>query len=305
MRILITGLRGFVGQHLARRLKARCPGIEILPVIPDITDVTAVESIVSAGRPDHCIHLAAISTIGAARHNPDHAWTVNLHGTLNVARAMLRHAPDGIFLFASTAETYGLTFQQGHPLDERAALAPANPYAATKAAADLALGAMAQEGLRAVRMRPFNHTGPGQSPNFVAPAFASQIARIAKGFQPPEIRVGNLDAKRDFLDVRDVCDAYVDALIADRMVPPGSILNLCSGQSRSIRSILDDLLALSGISASITTDPERLRPSDIPVAAGNAAHAREMLGWVPKIPWEQTLKDIYEDCLNRVTPVSP
>ncbi|MBS1096911.1 GDP-mannose 4,6-dehydratase [Gluconobacter sphaericus] len=301
MRLLITGLRGFVGQHLQHQVRRRFPGSEILAAIPDIRDTQAVEKVIAAEKPDHCIHLAAVSTIGAARKSPDHAWDVNLHGTLNVARAMLRHVPHSTFLFASTAEAYGTTFQRGTALTESAPLAPGNTYAATKAAADLALGAIAKEGLRVIRMRPFNHTGPGQSPDFVVPAFASQIARIAKGLQKPEISVGNLDAQRDFLDVRDVCNAYLDVFTANKPLTPGTILNVCSGETRSIRSILDDLLTISGINAEIVTDPDRLRPSDIPVARGDATLITSTLGWKRQIAWEDTLRDIYEDCMRKTT----
>ena len=300
MRLLITGLGGFVGQHLKSRLEMRFPDCEILPGIPDIRDARAVNDSIADGRPECCIHLAAISTIGKARQSPDDTWAVNLQGTLNLARAMLRYVPDGTFLFASTAEAYGTTFQRNTPLDEDAVLSPANTYAATKAAADLALGAMARDGLRTIRIRPFNHTGPGQSPDFVVPAFASQIARIAKGQQTPQIHVGNLDAQRDFLDVRDVCDAYLDVVEHRLSLQPGAIFNVCSGQTRSIRSILDDLLHLSGVQAEITIDPARLRPSDIPVAAGDASRFRAALGWTPRISWNQTLNDIYEDRLKSV-----
>lgn len=301
MRLLITGLRGFVGQHLKTQLHRRFPNSEILPSIPDIRDAQAVEKAIAAERPDHCIHLAAVSTIGAARKSPDHAWDVNLRGTLNVARAMLQHVPQSTLLFTSTAEAYGTTFQQGNALAENAPLAPGNTYAATKAAADLALGAMVKDGLRVIRMRPFNHTGPNQSSDFVVPAFASQIARIAKGLQKPEICVGNLDAQRDFLDVRDICDAYLDVLVTRKPLASGTIFNVCSGKTRSIRSILDDLLLISGVSAKIVTDAERLRPSDIPVACGDATLISSTLGWTPQIPWENTLRDVYEDCLQKTT----
>src|SRR5262249_19286486 len=136
------------------------------------------------------------------------AWEVNLHGTLHLARAILRHVPDCQMLFASSADAYGWSFQSGTALAENAPLAPRNTYAATKAAADLALGSMTEQGLRCVRLRPVNHTGPGQSDQFVVAAFARQIARVATGLQPPLLEVGNLDAWRDFLDVRDVCAAY-------------------------------------------------------------------------------------------------
>ncbi|WP_029603277.1 GDP-mannose 4,6-dehydratase [Kozakia baliensis] len=300
MRVLITGSSGFVGQHLTTRLLARFPDAELLPSIGDITDRAQIEETIKRFKPDHCLHLAAISTIGAARSDPKRAWQVNLEGTLILAEAMQHHAPEGMFLFASTAEVYGKSFQAGTPLDEKGLLAPANAYALTKSAADLALGMLAMQGLRAVRMRPFNHTGPGQSADFVVPAFARQIARIGAGQQEPCLRVGNLDAVRDFLDVRDVCDAYLDVIASASQIEPGAIFNLCSGQSRSIRSILDQLLEISGIEAKIEIDPARLRPSDIPMALGNADAAKASLNWRPRIDWETTLQDVMTDWRQRI-----
>ena len=152
---------------------------------------------------------------------------------------------------------------------------------------------MAAEGLRAIRVRPFNHTGPGQTEAFVVPAFAAQVARIAAGQQAPVLETGDLSSYRDFLDVRDVCAAYTLAIAAD--LQPGIILNLASGQPRQIGTILNDLLAIAGTKADIKTDPARLRPSDIPHASGNATLARTTLGWAPVIPWQQTLADVLAD----------
>jgi GDP-4-dehydro-6-deoxy-D-mannose reductase len=175
-------------------------------------------------------------------------------------------------------------------------------YGATKAAADLALGAMAAEGLRAIRARPFNHTGPGQTQAFVIPAFARQVARIAAGQQAPLMQVGALDPERDFLDVRDICRAYAACLGAD--LAPGTILNLCSGQPRRIGDILQSLLDLAGVRAEIQTEAALLRPADIPRAVGSAAAARHLLGWAPAIPWETTLQDVLADWTKQITGVA-
>jgi len=298
MRVLITGLNGFVGRHLQDALLTYLPDVEILPPIADITDEAAVGAAIHTHRPDACVHLAAISAIGVARQDPHHAWRVNLGGTLTLAKALQKYTPNSRLIFASTAEAYGTSFQSGTTLDETAALAPTNIYAATKAAADLALGAMAQDGLRIIRLRPFNHTGPGQSAGFVVSAFARQVIRIERNLQPPVITVGNLDAMRDFLDVRDVCIAYVKALAPTNTT--GAIYNLCSGQTRTIRSILDGLLTLSGVTARIEIDPARLRPSDTPAARGNANAARKAFGWEPTLPWETTLRDILNDWRARL-----
>ena len=287
-RILVTGSGGFVGAHLMPALAHAYPDAAIVGATADVTDREAVMGEIATAAPDAVIHLAAIAAIPAARQDPARAWHVNLHGTLHVASAVLAHAPGATLLFASTADLYGATFRSGVPIDETAMLAPLNTYAATKAAADLALGAMAAEGLRAIRMRPFNHTGPGQTDAFVVAAFAQQVARIAAGLQPPVLQVGDLSPLRDFLDVRDVCAAYAQVLAAD--LTPGAILNVASGQSRRIGDVLRDLLHAAGVTADIQTDPARLRPSDIPIAAGDAGRLRA-LGWAPAVPWAQTVAD--------------
>jgi len=287
-RILVTGSGGFVGAHLMPALAHAYPDAAIVGATADVTDREAVMGEIATAAPDAVIHLAAIAAIPAARQDPARAWHVNLHGTLHVASAVLAHAPGATLLFASTADLYGATFRSGVPIDETAMLAPLNTYAATKAAADLALGAMAAEGLRAIRMRPFNHTGPGQTDAFVVAAFAQQVARIAAGLQPPVLQVGDLSPLRDFLDVRDVCAAYAQVLAAD--LTPGAILNIASGQSRRIGDVLRDLLHAAGVTADIQTDPARLRPSDIPIAAGDAGRLRA-LGWAPAVPWAQTVAD--------------
>ena len=165
-RILVTGANGFVGGHLLPVLRAAFPDAAIIPSGFDMTDTVAVQDGVQAARPDACVHLAAVSAVPAAQADADRAWRVNLGGTLTLARA-LATLPGCTLLFTSTADAYGQSFKRGVPLDETAALDPMNTYSATKAAADLALGAMAREGLHIVRARPFNHTGPGQLPSFV------------------------------------------------------------------------------------------------------------------------------------------
>ncbi len=272
----------------------------VIPGSFDVTDAAAVREAVRSARPDGCIHLAAVSAIPAAQSDPEAAWRVNLHGTLTLARTLLAEAPGCVLLFASTADAYGRSFQRGAPLDEQAALAPMNTYGATKAAADLALGAMASEGLRVIRARPFNHTGPGQSADFVVAAFARQVARVAAGLQPPVIQVGALDPLRDFLDVRDVCAAYASCLARADALPPGVILNLASGVPRRVGDVLTDLLTIAGVAAEVAVDGRRLRRSEIPTASGDAALAARLLGWAPAIPWRQTLADVLRDWQARV-----
>ncbi|MCQ8279321.1 GDP-mannose 4,6-dehydratase [Acetobacteraceae bacterium KSS8] len=303
-RVLVSGLSGFAGSHLRASVARLCPDTVLLPLDCDLRDAGAVEQDVRALRPDACLHLAAVSAIPVAQAEPDRAWAVNLHGTLSLARAMRAHAPDAPFLFVSSADAYGASFRSGLPLDETAPLAPMNLYGATKAAADLALGAMAADGARVIRLRPFNHVGPGQQTDFAIPAFARQLARIAAGRQEAVIRTGNLESERDFLHVSDVCDAYALCLRRAHDLPPGSILNIASGTPRRIGDVLDALIRLSGLDVSREIDPARMRPADIPRALGDAGRARALLGWVPRIDWEQTLSDVLADWTARVATES-
>ncbi len=297
---MVTGAEGFVGGYLLPMLRKIIPTAEIWVDRFDVTQVTAVLESVRAFRPDSCIHLAAVSAVPAAQSDPDAAWRINLGGTLTLARVLASETPGCTLLFPSSAEVYGRSFLRETPLDETAALNPINTYGATKAAADLALGAMAHDGARVIRVRPFNHTGPGQTDAFVVSAFARQVARIMAGDQPPVLSVGALDPVRDFLDVRDVCAGYVKCLQHAETIPTGTIINLASGQPRRIGDVLDELLALAGVDARIELDAARLRPVEIRLAAGDATRARAMLGWSPEIPWRQTLADVLADWRRRI-----
>ncbi len=299
-RILVTGAAGFVGRHLLPALRAAFPAAELATEPFDVADPAAVSHAVRRVRPDACVHLAAISAIPAAQSDPDAAWRVNLGGTLSLARTLALEQPGCTLLFASTADAYGRSFKAGVKLDESAALNPMNTYGATKAAADLALGAMAGDSLRVIRARPFNHTGPGQSADFVVAAFARQVARIAAGLQPPVLRVGALDPLRDFLDVRDVCAAYALCLARADAIPPGTVLNIASGAPRRVGDVLAELLELAGVEAAVENDAGRMRASEITLAAGDAGLARRLLGWAPAIAWRQTLADVLADWRGRV-----
>jgi len=299
-RILVTGSSGFVGTHLLSCLAQHFPGSRLIEAGFDLREPQAIAQAIRADPPDACVHLAAVSAIPTAQAQPDMARQVNYFGALALARALLAEAPACVMLHISTADAYGRSFRGGAAATEATPFDPMNTYAETKAEADLALGALAKEGLRVIRARPFNHTGPGQSAAFVVAAFARQVARIEAGLQPPVLRVGALEPLRDFLDVRDVCRAYALCLAQAGDIPPGTALNIASGTSRRVGDVLAELVALAGIEADIATDADRLRPSDIPVARGDASAARQLLGWHPQIPWGQTLEDILLDWRARV-----
>ncbi|WP_108682478.1 NAD-dependent epimerase/dehydratase family protein [Methyloceanibacter sp. wino2] len=316
MRVIVTGADGFVGPYVLSALTQRFgDAMELVPtsrvsmpdlggqsvVALDITDAHAVHALISEVAPTHVVHLAGIAAPTEAARNPDAAWDVNLHGTLTIARALMTLAPEASLIFAGSGLAYGLSGKSGEPLDETAILAPGDEYGATKAAADIALGAFATRGLKVIRCRPFNHAGPGQSESFVIPGFAIQIARIEAGRSAPVIRVGNLDAERDFLDVRDVARAYASAVDHAAAIAPGTILNIASGEPRRIGDILDALLALSQKQITVEQDPNRLRPSDVSRITGNAASARALLSWTPEVPFDVTLADVLDDCRARVS----
>lgn len=303
MRILLTGARGFVGRHAAAALGAHevlAPGRAPGGGLPgyDLGEPAAVPALVEAARPDVVLHLAAQPSVAESFKDPLASWRANLLGTVALGEAVLRHAPGARFVLASSAEVYGLSFQAGRALDEDAPMQPANPYAASKAAADLAVGEMALRGLRALRLRFFNQAGPGQADGFVVATFCRQVARIEAGLQPPVMRVGALDRWRDFLDVRDAARAA--ALAAEAELPPGTVLNIAAGAPRRIGDILEALLARARVRPAVEVEAARLRPTDVERVHGDASRARALLGWAPQVPWEQTLDDALADWRGRV-----
>lgn len=315
VRVLITGAGGFVGSHLPQSLRRICgddigimatskdgghhPIVGELQVL-DVLDRTSLAETFERYNPTHVIHLAGLAAPTVANANPRLAWQIHLDGALNLADAILARTPECWLLHVGTGLVYGDSAKPGHPLDENAVLAPVDEYAASKAAADLALGALAHRGLKCLRLRPFNHAGPGQTDSFVLSAFARQIAGIEAGLSPPQLRVGNLDARRDFLDVRDVTDAYALAVKQAASLEAGLILNIASGVPRRIGDVLKDLLSRSSVRIDVTHDPKRMRPSDLPCVVGNADRVRGALGWSPQRSFDDTLSDILNDWRLRV-----
>ena len=314
IRVLITGARGFVGPYLVQALRrsyennvdiiatAKTAGCHALlgPLMAlDVTDRAALEAAIASANPTHVINLAGLAAPTTANTDPEEAWRVHLHGTLDLARVILRRTPDCWLIHVGSALVYGESAKAGRPLDENALLAPLDEYSASKAAADLALGSLVRSGLKCIRLRPFNHTGPGQSEAFVVPAFAMQIARIEARLAPPIIRVGNLDAQRDFLDVRDVANAYALVIKNLERLESGTVLNIASGIPHRISDILASLIARSRVEISVEQDPVRQRPGDLPILVGDAGRARKLLHWKPEYSFEDTLTALLNDCRER------
>jgi GDP-4-dehydro-6-deoxy-D-mannose reductase len=255
----------------------------------DLLDRDAVRAGMEAARPSRLYHLAGVPHVGDSWRSPLGPLLVHVRGTHHILDAVRDVAPACRVLVVSS----GLVYRNSDlPLDEDAALASSSPYGLSKIAQDqLTLAAAREDGLDAVVARPFNHTGPGQDPAFAVPAFARQIARIERGLAPPEIAVGNLDARRDVTDVRDVASAY-EAIM--RAPVSACALNVCTGTAYRIGDLLDRLIALSTTHVTIRVDPARLRPSDVPVVCGNPARVRAACGWTPEIGLDRLLADVLE-----------
>jgi len=300
MRALITGGLGFVGRHLARHLRESGDDVLALdrqgdPSI-DITDGPAVAEAIAAAAPDAVYHLAGWANVAASWDDPVAVLQVNAEGTLHVLRGCTAAGVDRVLAVAS-ADVYGVVTQAELPLTEDSPLRPTSPYAASKLAADaLAQQAFLGHGLGVVRVRPFNHLGPGQSEHFVAPAIAARIARAERD-DLGTIPVGNLSARRDVTDVRDVVRAY--RLLIEHGIA-GDVYNVCTGQDLAIQTLADLLVGLARRPIELVTDPYLLRPVDLPVLRGDASKLRAATGWTPEIPIEQTVADLLDDMRQRI-----
>ncbi|MGH9213161.1 MAG: GDP-mannose 4,6-dehydratase [Acidimicrobiales bacterium] len=301
MRALVTGAGGFVGRHLVRHLAAS--GDDVVELDPNIDGIDIIEAeeltrAVVKAEPDAVYHLAGASDVGGSWAAPRATFLANAVGTLNVLEAS-REAGAERVLAVTSADVYGRVTEAELPLGEERPLRPVTPYAASKVAAD-ALAQQAWLGHRfpVIRVRAFNHLGPGQSDRFVAPSLAARIARNERS-GGDTVPVGNLEPRRDVTDVRDVVRAY--RLLVTEGVP-GEVYNVCSGQAVSVREIAEHLLGLAHLPMHLVTDIDLQRPVDIPVLVGDNRKLAEATGWSPAIPIETTLTDVLADWRARVAP---
>ncbi len=292
VRALITGGSGFVGAWLAAHLREGGDEVVSIDIETDVADPEALAPVMAAAAPDAVYHLAALSHVGQSWEAPIEVLRVNVLGTASVL-AVARSLPRSpTVLVVSSAEVYGAVQPDALPLrEETSAVAPVSPYAVSKAACEqLALQAWRAYGQPVVVVRPFNHIGPGQAPNFAVSAFARRIVEAnRRGLDA--LAVGTLTARRDFTDVRDVVRAY--RLLITRGVP-GTIYNVCSGTDCSLRDVADTLMELVGVDLRLVTDPALVRPVEVPVLRGDPARLQAATGWKPELPLEDTLRAVIE-----------
>lgn len=315
MNILITGAGGFVGPYLVRHLLERQPGAALHGTLfaaeqqtigltthqLDLRDRAAVEALIDQVRPDQIYHLAGQSSVPRSFDDPWETLETNIRAQLNIFLACLTHGLAPRILVISSAEVYGAATSM--PIREDAPLLPANPYSVSKVTQDMmGLQYFLSHQLPVIRARSFNHFGPGQSERFVAPAFAMQIARIEAGLQDATLRVGSLSDRRDFTDVRDVVRAYT---LLMQHGQPGEAYNVASGQAHSIQTLLDTLLAQTTHRIRVQVDTARLRPSRVPVLQGDITRLQQATGWQPQIAFADSLRDILDDCRQRVAKGHP
>ncbi len=336
MRALITGAGGFAGRHLTQHLAATTDwelwGTERPTALPDVVHIPparrselpgrvaldtawlaqqrlqlapvelaeyeGVRDLLAAVRPAYLFHLAAQSIVARAQSDPEATLVNNLVGQLNVLRAVQELGLPTRILLIGSSEEYGHVLPADLPVDEDTPFRPTNSYAVSKVAQDmLGLQYFLTYGTAVIRVRPFNHIGPGQGDAFVTAAFARQVAAIEAGRQEPVLSVGNLSAERDFTDVRDMVRAYHLAITEGE---PGAVYNLGSGRATAISAILDTLIGLSRVAVRVEHDPARLRPADVPQIVCDPHRFQARTGWQPLIPLDQSLADILDDWRTRV-----
>lgn len=318
MNVLVTGITGFAGSHLAEYLLAEQPHVKVYGtwrwrsrmeniahlqgqvtlIECDMRDAVAVRKALAESRPEAIFHLAAQSFVPSSWRAPHETFATNVQGQTNLFESVRELELDPTIQIACSSEEYGMVHPDEVPIREDNPLRPLSPYAVSKVAQDL-MGYQYHQsyGLKVIRTRGFNHTGPRRGEVFVTSNFAKQIAEIEAGLRPPVIRVGNLDAIRDFTDVRDMVRAYWFAVQKGR---PGEAYNIATGEGIHIRELLDRLLAMSTTKVTIEIDPDRLRPSDVERLIGDSSKFRQDTGWAPQIPFEKTLRDVLQYWRDRV-----
>jgi GDP-4-dehydro-6-deoxy-D-mannose reductase len=319
VRVLVTGVAGFVGGHVVDFVhqehpafevvgldsrpgnRARSLGIEVVQA--DLADAASVRQALDRVRPDRIVHLAAQSSPQRSWEDPAGTLKTNLLGLLHLLEGARSLSIAPRMLVVGSAEEYGVVRPEDNPLSEEHPLRPASPYAVSKVAQGfLALQYATSLDLPIVRTRTFHHTGPRRGEGFAESSFARQLAEIEAGRRPPRLEVGNLDAVRDFTDVRDVVRAYWALL---ERGAPGEVYNVCSGRGVRLAELLDELVALSGLRVEIEVDPARLRSLDVPVLVGDPARLHAATGWQATTPLRQTLRDLLDHWRERVGVAAP
>jgi GDP-4-dehydro-6-deoxy-D-mannose reductase len=308
MRVLITGAGGFAGRHLASycaeqgatvvglgrtpQAEAALPDVLSDYVEVDLEDAAAAAAAIRAAAPERVFHLAAVASVTSSLTDPGAVLRTNVFSTLNLLEAVTRHAPDASVLVTGSGQEYGAVPVERLPVDEDEPLRPLNPYAVSKASAGLLAGFYADvNGLRVVRTRSFNHTGPGQDEQFVVSSFARQIASAeAAGREEVTIVTGNVDVRRDFSDVRDVVRAYWLALESG----PSEVFNVCSENATALVDLLAALSSQTRLKVRQRTDPDLVRQHDVAEIRGSHRRLTEATGWTPAILLEQTLLDMLD-----------
>lgn len=313
---LITGIAGFVGSHLAELLLNR--GFEVYGLCrprtkrdhieliinklhledADLLDTHSLYTTLSRIKPDYIFHLAAQSFVPTSWVSPSVTLEVNIVGSANLFEAVRQAGIDSVIQIACSSEEYGLVYEHELPITEDNPLRPLSPYAVSKVAMDyLGFQYFQSYRVRIMRTRGFNHTGPRRGETFAESNFARQIALIEKGKQEPIIKVGNLEAKRDYTDVRDMVRAY---LLSVEKCDPGDVYNIAVGRAIRIKDLLDLLLSFSKAKVTVKQDPSRMRPSDVPVLIGDNSKFVKKTGWKPEIPFEKTMEDLLNYWRERV-----
>lgn len=298
MRAFVTGAKGFVGTWLVGHLQGQGDDVVAVDREIDVGDAAAVSRAMVEARPDVVYHLAARAHVGESWADPEEVMVVNVLGTLHVLQAArLCPAPPRVLLISS-AEVYGAVEEARLPAGEQTTLAPVTPYAASKVAAEyLGIQAHLAHHLAVIRVRPFNHIGPGQGPGFVVPSLAARVLE-ARRRGSRTVAMGNLTARRDFTDVRDVVRAY--RLVAERGTP-GEVYNVCSGHAASVAELADRMLHLAGVDAELVRDPELYRPVDVPVLFGDPSKLQAATGWAPAFDLDRTLGDVLAEWSDRAS----